>query len=81
MLTMTDVGGVQAVDGILTKVAIGNVNDTTPTAAEINANFGTAAAAGAGFIGIIKDNNADTNGFLVFSNGVSWYFLKFTKAV
>ena len=67
--------------GIRTEMAINNVNDTTPTAAELTTSFGTPAAVGSGFIGIVKDNNTDTNGFLVFSNGTSFYYLKFTKAL
>jgi len=67
--------------GIRTEMAINNVNDTTPTAAELTTSFGTPAAVGSGFIGIVKDNDTDTNGFLVFSNGTSFYYLKFTKAL
>lgn len=67
--------------GIRTKMAINNVNDTTPTAAELTTSFGTPAAVGSGFVGVVKDNDTDTNGFLVFSNGVSYYYLKFTKAL
>lgn len=66
--------------GIRTKMAINNVNDTTPTAAELTTSFGAPATVGTGFMGIVKDNDTDTNGFLVFSNGVSFYYLKFTKA-
>lgn len=67
--------------GIRTKQAINNVNDTTPTAAELTTSFGTPAAVGTGFVGIVKDNDADTNCFVVVSNGVSYYYLKFTKAL
>lgn len=67
-------------DGLKTKMAINNVNDTTPTAAELTTSFGAPATVGSGFIGIVKDADADTNGYLVFSNGTSYYFLKFTKA-
>lgn len=66
--------------GVRTRMAINNVNDTTPTAAELTTSFGSPSAVGSGFIGIVKDNDTDTNGYLVFSNGTSFYFLKFTKA-
>jgi hypothetical protein len=35
---------------------------------------------GAGFVGVVKDNDADTNCFVVVSNGTSYFYLKFTKA-
>lgn len=67
--------------GIRTKQAINNVNDTTPTAAELTTSFGAPATVGSGFVGVVKDNDADTNCFVVVSNGVSYYYLKFTKAL
>ncbi len=66
--------------GIRTKQAINNVGDTTPTAAELTTSFGTPAAVGSGFVGVVKDNDADTNCFVVVSNGTSYFYLKFTKA-
>lgn len=67
--------------GVRTKQAINNVNDTTPTAAELTTSFGTPASVGSGFVGIVKDNDADTNCFVVVSNGTSFFYHKFTKAV
>lgn len=67
--------------GVRTKQAINNVNDTTPTAAELTTSFGTPAAVGSGFVGVVKDADADTNCFVVVSNGTSFFYLKFTKAV
>ena len=66
--------------GVRTKQAINNVNDTTPTAAELTTSFGAPATVGSGFVGIVKDNDADTNFFVVVSNGTSYFYLKFTKA-
>ena len=66
--------------GVRTKMAINNVNDTTPTAAELTTSFGAPATVGAGFVGIVKDNDADTNCYVVVSNGTSYFYLKFTKA-
>lgn len=60
-------------------MAIANVHDTTPTAGELNGAFGTAAEAGAGFIGVVKDNNADTIAYIAVSNGTSWYYELLTK--
>ena len=79
--TVTPTGQVVATAaGIRTKQAINNVGDTTPTAAELTTSFGAPATVGAGFIGIVKDNDADTNCFIVLSNGTSYFYLKFTKA-
>jgi hypothetical protein len=80
--TVTPTGQVVATAaGIRTKQAINNVGDTTPTAAELTISFGTPAAVGSGFVGVVKDNDADTNCFIVVSNGTSFFYHKFTKAV
>ena len=80
--TVTPTGQVVATAaGIRTKQAINNVNDTTPTNAELTTSFGAPATVGAGFVGIVKDNDTDTNCFVVVSNGVTFYYLKFTKAL
>jgi len=79
--TVTSTNAVNATaGGVRTKMAINNVNDSTPTAAELTTSFGTPATVGTGFVGIVKDNDADTNCFAVISNGTSFFFLKFTKA-
>ncbi len=79
--TVTSSNAVNATaGGLRTKMAINNVNDTTPTAAELTASFGTPASVGTGFVGIVKDNDVDTNCFIVVSNGTSFYYHKFTKA-
>ncbi len=59
-------------------VSIANV--TTPTDAELDSAFGTPAVVGAGFIGVVNDNNGDTNVYFVFSTGTSWFFVTGTKA-
>lgn len=80
--TVTPTGQVVATAaGVRTKQAINNVNDTTPTAAELTTSFGTPASVGSGFIGIVKDADANTNCFLVVSNGTSYFYLGFTKAL
>jgi hypothetical protein len=61
-------------------MAINDVNNTTPTAAELTTSFGDPATVGTGFVGIVKDADVDTNCFVVVSNGTSFYYLKFTKA-
>lgn len=75
--------GAQTINGAKTFTApiipqaVTQVNDTTPTAAEIISALGAAAR---GKIGTIDDNDGDTNGYLCFASDASWYFLKFTKA-
>jgi len=67
--------------GIQTKVAINNVDDTTPTAAQLTTSFGSPSAVGTGFVGLVNDANGDSNNYLVFSNGTSYFYHKFNKAV
>lgn len=79
--TVTPTGQVVATAaGIRTKQAINNVGDTTPSAAELTTSFGAPATVGAGFVGVVKDADVDTNCFVVVSNGTSYFYLKFTKA-
>lgn len=66
--------------GLRTIQAVDNVNDTTPSDAELDTAFGTPATLGRGFIGTIDDADGDTNFYLCLTSDASWYFLKFTKA-
>lgn len=69
------------VNGVRTMQSVAQVNDATPTAAELTAAFGGAPSTkGRGWIGTIDDNDGDTNGFIVWASDASWYFLKGTKA-
>lgn len=67
-------------DSIKVKQAVTNVNDTTPTAAELTTAFGAPATLGRGFVGTVDDNDGDTNGYIVWCSDASFYFLKGTKA-
>jgi len=79
--TVTSTNAVVATaGGIRTKMAINDVNNSTPTAAELTTSFGAPATVGSGFVGIVKDDDADTNCFIVVSNGTSFFYHKFTKA-
>ena len=75
-----EVTGDFSVSGFRTGMSTDNVNDTAPTEAELTAAFGAPAEVGEAFIGVVKDNDEDTNCFLVVSNGTSYFFHKFTKA-
>lgn len=66
-------------EGVKTYQSVDNVTDALPTQAEMVTAFGAAATRGAGWVGFIKDNDADTNFFICVSNGTSWYALKMTK--
>lgn len=78
--TVTSTNAVVATaGGVRTKMAVNNVNDVLPTQSEMETAFGTAVAVGSGFIGVIKDNNVDTNFFICISNGTSFYAHKMTK--
>jgi hypothetical protein len=61
--------------------AVDNVHDTTPTAAELTAAFGSPETLGRGFIGTVDDADGDTNGYICWTSDASWYFLKGTKAL
>lgn len=54
------------------KVYTDNVSNP-PTDAELDAIFGEPAEVGAGFMAVIDDNGADTNVYIVYSTGVSWW--------
>lgn len=60
--------------------AVNNVNDTTPTAAELTTSFGAPSTLGRGFIGTVDDADGNTNGYIVWCSDASFYFLKGTKA-
>lgn len=66
--------------GLNTKQAVTNVNDTTPTKAELTTAFGDPTTIGRGFIGTIDDADGDTNGYIVWASDANYYFLKGTKA-
>lgn len=67
-------------DSVKIKQAVTQVNDTTPTAAELTTAFGNPATLGRGFLGTVDDNDGDTNGYIVWCSDASFYFLKGTKA-
>jgi hypothetical protein len=66
--------------------AIGGLDVSTadvsnpPTDAEFDSALGTPASVGAGYQCLLDDNGADTNVYLVVSNGTSWHYVALTKA-
>lgn len=75
-LAKNDAGTVFSLFGAT--VATNNVSNP-PTDAELDSAFGTPTA-NAGKIWVLNDNGADTNNYLVTSNGTSWLYLALTKA-
>lgn len=77
-------GRMQAGGGINTAYSTANVSDP-PTDAEIDAAFGAPITLGAGFIGIIDDNDAGADGdvWLCTTTGTDaeWFYVSMTKAV
>ncbi len=65
--------------GINTIVSTDDVTDP-PTDAELDSAFGTPATLGAGFVGILDDNSADTDVWLCYTSDTSWFYLQGTKA-
>ena len=69
------------VNGIL-EIQVSTADVTNPpTDAELDAEFGTPGAVGAGYVALLDDNNGDANVYLVFSSGTSWWYVALTKAV
>ncbi len=64
--------------GLITKVAVTDVA-SPPTQANMVTAFGTAAAGGNGFIGIINDANTDTAMWICVSNGTNWWYTAMVK--
>ena len=71
---------IQAQAGIQTLNSTADVS-SPPTDAELDAEFGTPAAAGAGFVATLDDNGAGTAGYLVWSDGTNWWHAAGTKAL
>ena len=67
--------------GFQAKVAVNNVHDTTPTAAELTTSFGAPATLEAGFVGFVNDAGGGTNVYHVFTDGTSFLWTKMTKAL
>lgn len=67
-------------DGVRTKQAVTNVNDTTPTKAELTTALGDPATVGRGFIGTVDDADGNTNFYLVAASDADYFFVKLTKA-
>ena len=71
-----------ATGGIKTKRATDNVSDP-PTDAELDMAFGAPATVGAGFVGVLDDNDGGTDVYIVFTTGTDaeWFYVKGTKAL
>lgn len=67
----------EVIGGLDTSTA--NVSNP-PTDAELDSALGTPAAVGAGYQCLLDDGGADTNVYLVVSNGTSWWYTALTKA-
>lgn len=68
-----------AVSGVKLTVSTADVS-SPPTDAELDSAFGTPATVGAGFIGIVNDNNTGTAEYLCWSDGTNWFYAAGTKA-
>ena len=81
VLTITEAGKIRATNGgIRTKLSTANTSNP-PSDGELDTAFGTPATVGSGFTALLDDNGADTNVYLVMSNGTSWWYTALTKAV
>lgn len=76
-LAKNDAGTVFSLFGAT--VATNNVSNP-PTDTELDSAFGVPSAANAGKLWVLDDNGANTNVYLVTTNGTSWFYLALTKA-
>jgi len=63
-----------------TLVSTANVSNP-PTDAELDSAFDTPANLPTGFIGLVDDNGAGTNFWVVVADGSAWWYVAMTKAV
>lgn len=76
--TTSDFGLDKILSGRL-KVRVSNANvSNPPTAAQATAALGSPASVGEGGLGVINDNGAGTNVYVLLSVGGSWYRLNAT---
>lgn len=67
--------------GIQTRVSIANVS-SPPTNAELVATFGAASTNGAGWLGVVDDNNSGAATWLIaVDNNSNYWYVAMTKAV
>ena len=83
--TLKDAAGATSLDwsnadGIKVTLHTDDVSNP-PTDAELDAIFGTPATVGGGFVALIDDNGANTNEYLVWSDGTKWFYVAGTAAV
>jgi len=67
-------------NGVQTIVATDDVADP-PTDTELDTAFGTPAAVGPGFMGIVDDDGAHATEWFCWSDGTAWWYIEGTKAV
>lgn len=67
-------GIVNCVSGVRTVLSTANVTAAAPTDAELDSAFGAPATVGAGFMGVLDDNNDETAGFIAFTDGEVWFY-------
>ena len=80
--TFNDSTKIVKTSGITTKKTVDNVSDP-PTDNELDSAFGAPAAVGAGFVGVIDDNDGGTDCYMCWTTGTAdeWFYIKGTKAV
>jgi hypothetical protein len=77
---LTDAGIFNASTGVRVGYAIANVS-SPPTDAEVDAIWGAPATVGDAFLGIINDNDADTDIWIVTAAGAVWAATQLTVLV
>lgn len=79
MTKVSDIDGLQVINGVGTKLDVSNLS-STPSAAELLAAFPRAVNAGTADIYICDDNNGHTGLYLVAKVGTTFGFVALTVA-
>lgn len=62
------------------QVSTADVSDP-PTDGELDAEFGTPAAVGAGYVAVLDDDGGGADVYLCVSDGTNWWYVALSKAV
>jgi hypothetical protein len=80
LMAVLTAGGLLDVQGISVQLYTSSVSNP-PTKAQLDSVFGNPATLGAGFIGLIDSNGAQTDVYLCVTTPTNWFYTKLTKAL
>jgi|GEM_PF-4757095 len=80
LMAVLTAGGLLDVQGVSVQLYTASVSNP-PTKAQLDSVFGSPATLGAGFIGLIDSNGAQTDVYLCVTTPTNWFYTKLTKAL